>query len=70
MEATPSQISEMILSGTEQQIRIDSIDLISLQQQLKQPKIQSKKQGYLLGKLNEYVYSLLTTSYPKLLLVI
>ncbi len=34
--------SEMILSGTEQQIRIDSIDLRSLQQQLKQPKIQSK----------------------------
>jgi hypothetical protein len=34
--------SEMILSGTEQQIRIDSIDLQSLQQQLKQPKIQNK----------------------------
>jgi hypothetical protein len=34
--------SEMILSGTEQQIRIDSIDLKSLQQQLKQPEIQSK----------------------------
>jgi hypothetical protein len=34
--------SEMILSGTEQQIRIDSIDLQSLQQQLKQSKIQSK----------------------------
>ena len=34
--------SEMILSGTEQQIRIDRIDLQSLQQQLKQPKIQNK----------------------------
>jgi hypothetical protein len=34
--------SEMILSGTEQQIRIDKIDLQSLQQQLKQPKIQGK----------------------------
>jgi hypothetical protein len=34
--------SEMILSGTEQQIRIDSIDLESLQHQLKQPKIQNK----------------------------
>ena len=34
--------SEMILSVTEQQIRIDSIDLKSLQQQLKQPKIQNK----------------------------
>jgi hypothetical protein len=34
--------SEMILSGTEQQIRIDSIDLQSLQQQLKQPKTQGK----------------------------
>jgi hypothetical protein len=33
--------SEMILSGTEQQIRIDLIDLQSLQQQLKQPKIQN-----------------------------
>jgi hypothetical protein len=34
--------SEMILSGTEQQIQIDSIDLQSLHQQLKQPKIQGK----------------------------
>ena len=34
--------SEMILSGTEQQIRIDRIDLQSLQQQLKQPKIKNK----------------------------
>ena len=34
--------SEMILSGTEQQIQIDSIDLQSLQQRLKQPKIQGK----------------------------
>jgi hypothetical protein len=34
--------SEMILSGTEQQITIDSIDLQSLQQQLKQPKIQGE----------------------------
>lgn len=34
--------SEMILSGTEQQIRIDLIDLQSLQQQLKQPKTQNK----------------------------
>ena len=34
--------SEMILSGTEQQIQIDSIDLQSLQQQLQQPKIQNK----------------------------
>jgi hypothetical protein len=34
--------SEMILSGTEQQIRIDRVDLQSLQQQLKQPRIQSK----------------------------
>lgn len=33
---------EMILSGTEQQIQIDSIDLQSLQQQLKQPKIQGR----------------------------
>jgi hypothetical protein len=34
--------SKMILSGTEQQIRIDSIDLQSLQQQLKQPKIKTR----------------------------
>jgi hypothetical protein len=34
--------SEMILSGTEQQITIDLIDLQSLQQQLKQPKIKGK----------------------------
>lgn len=34
--------SGMILLGTEQQIRIDRIDLQSLQQQLKQPKIQNK----------------------------
>jgi hypothetical protein len=34
--------SKMILSGTEQPIPIDSVDLETLQQQLKQPKIQVK----------------------------
>jgi hypothetical protein len=34
--------SEMILSGTEQQIQIDRVDLQSLRQQLKNSQIQSK----------------------------
>lgn len=58
LPGSKSTESEMILSGTEQQIQIDSIDLQSLQEQLRKSKIKGKNNASLEMKTpaeeNEY----------------